>query len=157
MDSSASPTSHLAVPSGPSTSQVGPKTTSEASHNSGTELPKPSRALQSAPTHHYPEHGCPDDVNLNVDYERVEFVVMDSSNLVSPFVPFNELPRLQPQQPNMKYACPVCRKEFYDKKDFRYHYMVHTGEKPNVCPFCPYRARQKSALRCHMKARHQQR
>ncbi|XP_018023146.1 longitudinals lacking protein, isoforms F/I/K/T isoform X19 [Hyalella azteca] len=70
-------------------------------------------------------------------------------------VPFDELPRVQATvNPNLNYACPVCGKEFYDKKDFRRHYMIHTGEKPYPCPHCAYRARRASALRLHVLRSH---
>ncbi|XP_018023132.1 protein tramtrack, beta isoform isoform X6 [Hyalella azteca] len=52
------------------------------------------------------------------------------------------------------FLCPVCGKIFNNKKDFRRHYMIHTGEKPYPCPHCPYRARQMVALRGHLSLKH---
>lgn len=73
----------------------------------------------------------------------------------SKIVPFEELPiRRYAWGLNNGYACPVCGKRFNNKKDFRRHYMVHTGEKPFPCPHCPYRARQMVALRGHLALRH---
>ncbi|XP_018023157.1 longitudinals lacking protein, isoforms F/I/K/T isoform X29 [Hyalella azteca] len=72
-----------------------------------------------------------------------------------PFLtPFEALPHLRPNNPSRRYACPVCGREFADKKDFRRHYMIHTGEKPHSCPYCPYSARQKSSLKSHLAAKH---
>lgn len=69
-------------------------------------------------------------------------------------VPFDELPRFQTTNPSCRYACPVCGREFADKKDFRRHYMIHTGEKPFHCTLCPYSARQKSSLKSHIIVKH---
>ncbi|KAF2363557.1 Zinc finger C2H2-type, partial [Trinorchestia longiramus] len=70
-------------------------------------------------------------------------------------VPFDKLlVYRQPWGSNSGYLCPVCGKVFYNKKDFRRHYMVHTGEKPFPCPHCPYRARQMVALRGHLALKH---
>lgn len=58
------------------------------------------------------------------------------------------------RNPGMKYTCPVCGKEFYNKADFRRHYMVHTGEKPFACPHCPHRAKQLAKIRYHINSNH---
>lgn len=71
-------------------------------------------------------------------------------------LPFDQLPRIEPIDPRMHYSCPVCCKEFNNKKDFRRHYMVHTGEKPFPCPHCPYSARQYSSLKSHLFFRHKE-
>ncbi|KAF2363559.1 Zinc finger C2H2-type, partial [Trinorchestia longiramus] len=73
----------------------------------------------------------------------------------SKLIPFDLLPPCPSTcDPRMSYACPVCTKEFPDKKDFRRHYMIHTGEKPYPCPHCPYRARIMSGLKRHIASRH---
>ncbi|KAF2363556.1 Zinc finger C2H2-type, partial [Trinorchestia longiramus] len=70
---------------------------------------------------------------------------------VEKIVPFDELPRLRATvNPNLNYACPICGKEFYDKKDFRRHYMIHTGDRPFACPHCPYKASRMYSLKNHL-------
>lgn len=58
------------------------------------------------------------------------------------------------RHPDFNYICPVCSKTFQNKKDFRRHYMIHTGEKPFSCPHCSYRARLKSNMKAHIFSRH---
>ena len=53
-----------------------------------------------------------------------------------------------------KYACMVCGKEFNDKAKHRRHYMIHTGEKPFACSYCPYRANQSEHLKFHINFKH---
>ncbi|KAA0186568.1 hypothetical protein HAZT_HAZT004253 [Hyalella azteca] len=70
-------------------------------------------------------------------------------------VPFEQLPPCPATAtPGMIYGCPVCGKEFYYKNDFRRHYMTHSGEKPFMCPFCPYKARFNSSIKKHCWSRH---
>lgn len=72
-----------------------------------------------------------------------------------PMIPFDSLPFTQLVSPaSNRYSCPVCLMEFADKRNFRHHYMVHSGEKPYACPHCPYRARQTGTLNKHVKLRH---
>lgn len=54
------------------------------------------------------------------------------------------------------YKCPVCIKTFHDKKDFRRHYMIHTGERPHACPLCQYKARLLCTLKQHIQKIHHQ-
>ncbi|XP_018012524.1 protein tramtrack, beta isoform isoform X14 [Hyalella azteca] len=56
-------------------------------------------------------------------------------------------------------TCPVCPRTFTGrnkKQNLEYHLMVHTGEKPFLCPFCPHRSNRMSNLKLHMFARHPQ-
>ena len=70
-------------------------------------------------------------------------------------VPFNQLKfTLKPTDHNMRYACPECQKEFYNKTDFKRHYMVHSGEFPYICPYCSFKARQKGSLSTHLYMKH---
>lgn len=71
-------------------------------------------------------------------------------------IPFDSLPFSQLISPNNRYSCPICFMEFTDKRNFRHHYMVHSGEKPYACSHCPYRARQTGTLNKHVKLRHPQ-
>lgn len=57
-----------------------------------------------------------------------------------------------PPQGNLN--CPVCYRAFFTKSDMLRHYRIHTGEKPFICPFCPYRANQKPNVSRHIKSRH---
>jgi len=71
--------------------------------------------------------------------------------LQSPVVPFDQL---SIPYGNSRISCPVCFKVFFVKKDFKFHYMTHTGEKPYPCPLCDYRARKVSALYQHVRMIH---
>ncbi|MPC10544.1 Zinc finger protein 516 [Portunus trituberculatus] len=35
------------------------------------------------------------------------------------------------------------------------HLMIHRGEKPFLCPYCPHRANQKGNLKYHILSVHQ--
>ena len=69
-------------------------------------------------------------------------------------VPFDSLPLIPATSPNKRYTCPICAMQFYDKNNFRHHYMVHSGEKPYPCNYCSYRARQIGSLNKHIKLKH---
>lgn len=70
--------------------------------------------------------------------------------------PFNDLPFSELVLPNHFYRCPLCSLQFCDKRNFRHHYMTHSGEKPYACRWCPYQARQKGTLKNHVLRRHSQ-
>ncbi|KAF2363561.1 Zinc finger C2H2-type, partial [Trinorchestia longiramus] len=72
----------------------------------------------------------------------------------SQIVAFEDLPFSELLLPNHFYRCPVCGLNFSDKRNFRHHYMTHSGEKPYACHMCPYRARQKGTLKNHVLTRH---
>lgn len=50
--------------------------------------------------------------------------------------------------------CYICGKGFGDSWKLKRHLLVHTGEKPFVCPHCGYAANQKAALKTHILTRH---
>ena len=50
--------------------------------------------------------------------------------------------------------CPVCGREFYGKYKFQRHYIIHTGEKPFPCPYCPFRCNNKDNLKLHVVIKH---
>ncbi|XP_042224513.1 longitudinals lacking protein, isoforms F/I/K/T-like isoform X10 [Homarus americanus] len=53
--------------------------------------------------------------------------------------------------------CRFCGKTFhgrYAKYNLKRHLMIHRGEKPFVCPFCPHRANQKGNLKYHILSVH---
>ena len=56
---------------------------------------------------------------------------------------------------NRKYFCPICKdvKTGY-YSDYLRHTRVHTGERPFVCPMCPYACKQKPSLMEHVKKQH---
>lgn len=71
-----------------------------------------------------------------------------------PVLPFDQLPPTGPISRKQPCPCPVCGVLFFQKSDFRHHYMVHSGEKPHACDQCDFRARQLTNLKRHMKERH---
>ncbi|ROT77145.1 hypothetical protein C7M84_004226 [Penaeus vannamei] len=53
--------------------------------------------------------------------------------------------------------CRFCGKAFhgrYAKYNLKRHLMIHRGEKPFVCPYCPHRANQKGNLKYHILSVH---
>ncbi len=46
--------------------------------------------------------------------------------------------------------CNVCSKSFY-KRDLARHKMIHTGERPFSCPFCPKKFNSPTSLACHVR------
>ena len=59
-------------------------------------------------------------------------------------------------EPSGRYRCPYCGKSMGGVGDFRRHLMIHTGEKPYGCPFCAYRAIQRSDVTRHCRTKHAQ-
>ncbi|KAK8749277.1 hypothetical protein OTU49_015767 [Cherax quadricarinatus] len=55
------------------------------------------------------------------------------------------------------YFCHVCGKEFHgvrQRRNLKRHMMIHWGEKPFHCPFCPHRSNQKGNLKTHILKSH---
>ncbi|ROT81532.1 hypothetical protein C7M84_025297 [Penaeus vannamei] len=48
------------------------------------------------------------------------------------------------------HQCPFCTYSSVFMNNMRKHVRTHTGEKPYVCPRCPFRANQNSSLKRHM-------
>lgn len=53
------------------------------------------------------------------------------------------------------YACCVCGRPFKKKAHLQEHFLVHTGEKPFVCPQCDKRFSRARTLKAHMAVVHQ--
>lgn len=54
-------------------------------------------------------------------------------------------------------SCAVCGKEFKGHKykfRLRRHMIIHTGEKPFACPYCPHRANIRNNLTRHIFFQH---
>lgn len=64
-----------------------------------------------------------------------------------------EVPR-QPQLTTQLYPCNICGKPFNRAYNLKKHLLIHTGERPYGCMFCPYRAALKGNVTKHMQARH---
>ncbi|KAF2363562.1 Zinc finger C2H2-type, partial [Trinorchestia longiramus] len=53
------------------------------------------------------------------------------------------------------FVCPVCLKAVRgDRQDFKRHYMIHSGERPQQCPYCTYKTIRKSDMTKHIISRH---
>ncbi|MPC82015.1 Zinc finger Y-chromosomal protein 1 [Portunus trituberculatus] len=53
-----------------------------------------------------------------------------------------------------RHQCGVCGRGFRLANDLRRHLRTHTGEKPYLCPHCPYRASQKQSVNRHVRTVH---
>lgn len=52
------------------------------------------------------------------------------------------------------FPCLVCPKTFNRRDNLTLHIRTHTGEKPYVCPYCPYRTTISSNVYRHMRKKH---
>lgn len=53
--------------------------------------------------------------------------------------------------------CTICGHSFSGitwKQKLERHLLVHTGQKPFHCPYCPHRTNRKDALKAHVAALH---
>ncbi|KAI5719006.1 hypothetical protein M8J76_003631 [Diaphorina citri] len=67
---------------------------------------------------------------------------------------FNNWPLVQ--QYSKGFECQVCGKRYKYKRGLHRHKQDECGQEPKYqCPQCPYRAKQKSSLKSHMKIRHE--
>ena len=54
----------------------------------------------------------------------------------------------------MMYRCKLCTYESDQRRHLKRHMTVHTGEKPNSCPHCPYRTARRDQLQKHIANNH---
>ncbi|XP_066254724.1 PR domain zinc finger protein 5-like isoform X35 [Euwallacea similis] len=54
------------------------------------------------------------------------------------------------------YICPTCFASFHSENDLYQHFSTHSKDNNGSipCPFCPYQAKSKGALRAHLYYRH---
>ena len=58
---------------------------------------------------------------------------------------------------NYNMSCEYCGKAFqgrYAKYNLKRHMIIHRGEKPFSCPYCPHSANQKVNLKGHINRFH---
>ena len=53
-----------------------------------------------------------------------------------------------------RFPCSVCGKGFVDKKSFREHYNIHTGERPFKCDLCEKTFASSGNMYQHRKSSH---
>merc|ERR1712228_153694 len=53
-----------------------------------------------------------------------------------------------------KFQCKVCKREFFNKANWREHCRIHTGEKPCKCEVCSKSFRTKRNLKSHKETHH---
>ena len=86
---------------------------------------------------------------------QIPFDDVDENQLHQQYiVPVSELDMNMLLKENRCYQCPVCHRDVREKADFVRHYMIHTGEKPFCCKFCPYKATRKFTLFRHIRTVH---
>lgn len=56
------------------------------------------------------------------------------------------------------FKCDLCDASFGRKNTLKTHYLIHSGEKPHVCPFpnCGKRFTEKGNMRTHYKIHEKQ-
>ncbi|XP_018023128.1 protein tramtrack, beta isoform isoform X3 [Hyalella azteca] len=70
-------------------------------------------------------------------------------------VPFSALDLESLSVKYREFVCPICMKCVRgDRQDFKRHYMIHSGERPEQCPYCSYRTIRKADLSKHVVSRH---
>lgn len=51
-------------------------------------------------------------------------------------------------------VCPICKNDYFTSVNLRTHLVVHTGERPYACTFCPKTYKQSGILKMHLKRDH---
>lgn len=69
-------------------------------------------------------------------------------------VPIEKLNLNNLMKDNKMIMCPVCGRSFPGSYKFKRHYIIHTGEKPFGCSFCPFRCNHKDNLKVHVVMKH---
>lgn len=114
-----------------------------------------SLALQTHPAHHqqHHRHSFPPPSTQNQQQQHHQSQQASASSpATSPGGGTNT------QEEQFQVNCRFCNKAFhgrYSKYNMKRHLMIHRGEKPFLCPFCPHRANQKGNLKYHILAVHQ--
>lgn len=53
-----------------------------------------------------------------------------------------------------QYCCFYCGRPFLSSRDLKRHVLIHTGEQPFHCPYCPHRSNRKGNLKQHIMRSH---
>ena len=62
--------------------------------------------------------------------------------------------RMHSEDQPKQFRCEVCKKGFHNYAVYKYHSVIHTGEKPNVCEYCGKGFAQSKNLEGHIKGVH---
>ena len=66
----------------------------------------------------------------------------------------HHMERMHSKDQPKQFECEVCKKGFHNYAIYKYHAVIHTGEKPHVCEYCGKGFAQYNNLQGHIKGVH---